>query len=560
MTELIEKAHILALTGEDYFIDDIEAVNAGIDLLRNPIEYVRFALSIVDGVLYDLEESQKKIITVTLEVIKGKYPTKNLIINCPPALGKTSLVVWGLMSYLYSLDDTVKNLHISRFDELVKDNSNKIRSILTSEAHNKIFGVELSKNTTSKGLWETVNGGAFKASSAGGAITGFRAGRIQDDKLKNDITGAMVLDDAQKPTDIYSVPILESINQRWDNTYRSRRASIKDTPTILIMQRLGESDLTNHLLNNTDEEWMHLIIPSYVSENEEPYTQSGIYIPHELEVGSTFKRRWTEEEAKLLLKDVQYSQQVVATDGEVFQRDWFELVKELPNIKEWHIKADTATKLNKYNDYTTFSLFAKGTDNKAYHVMLLREKIAVPHLYARFISFVKDAIRLSIKLTGTAKFNASLQEKEFKVDSGRNSQCIIKVAIEDRDSGQGLIQTIKDKAYLDNDLKDILFVGVKRSEGKYSRALRASDKIKDGSYKIWEDLIFKTSDDEMKKIEASKISYNGIIINEFLRFKADDSHKNDDIIDNVFDMMNYEIPKAVITQIGQNKPNKTKFF
>jgi hypothetical protein len=540
-TELIEKSFILALTGEDYFESDIEAVNAGIELLKNPIQYVRFALAIVDGVLYNLEESQKRIITVALDVIKGKYPTKNLIINCPPALGKTSLVVWGLMSYLYSMDGRVKNLHISRFDELVKDNSNKIRSILTSDAHYRIFGVELSKNTTSKGLWETIDGGAFKASSAGGAITGFRAGRIQNESIKNDITGVMVLDDAQKPTDIYSIPILESINQRWDNTYRSRRASIINTPTILIMQRLGENDLTNHLLNNTDEDWMHLVIPSYVT-GDEVYEQSGIYIPHKLEVGSTFKRRWSEEEAKKLLKDVQYSQQVYHTDGEVFQKDWLKIVETLPTIKEWHIKADTATKLNKYNDYTTFSLFGKGTDNKAYHVMLLREKIAVPHLYARFISFVKDSIRM----IDNARFNATLQEKEFKVESAKSNTCILKVAIEDRDSGQGLIQTIKDKAYLDNDLRDVLFVGIKRSEGKYSRALRASDKIKDGSYAIWKDLIFKTSSDEQVKLNASNVSYIGVIISEFTRFKADDSHKNDDIIDNVFDMMNYEIPNVKI--------------
>ena len=48
MNELIEKAHILALTGEDYFTDDYERVDAGIELLKHPVEYVRFVLSIID--------------------------------------------------------------------------------------------------------------------------------------------------------------------------------------------------------------------------------------------------------------------------------------------------------------------------------------------------------------------------------------------------------------------------------------------------------------------------------------------------------------------------------
>jgi hypothetical protein len=151
--ELIEKAFILALTGEDYFEDESEALEAGVALLKKPEQYVRFALGILEGKIYDLVDAQKVIIKTVIDVIMGKYPSKNLIINCPPALGKSSMVIWGLGSYLYSLDGTVKNLHISRFDDLVLDNSNKIRSILTSDAHKRLFDINISKSTSAKGLW-----------------------------------------------------------------------------------------------------------------------------------------------------------------------------------------------------------------------------------------------------------------------------------------------------------------------------------------------------------------------------------------------------------------------
>ena len=94
---------------------------------------------------------------------------------------------------------------------------------------------------------------------------------------------------------------------------------------------------------------------------------------------------------------------------------------------------------------------------------------------------------------------------------------------------------------MDNELKDVLFVGMKRSESKYARALRASEKIEKGNYKILKDLIFISNSQEIDKLKLGNVQYHSVIVNEFASFKADDSHKNDDIIDTVFDMMNYEI-------------------
>jgi len=526
--DLMDKAFIYVLAGEDLFESDEEKIACAIYMLKNPYDYVRFALCIIDNRVYDLEKSQMIIIDSFMSLIRGEFPVKNLIINCPPSIGKTSITVWGMMSYLYSLDASVKNLHISRSDDLVRDNSNKIKMILTNQAHNDIFGVEISGNTASKGLWETTDLGAMKASSSGGQITGFRAGRIG-----KDITGIMLIDDPQKPSDMYSIPTLNSINSQWENTFQSRRASVVDTPTILIMQRLGNNDFTNHLLDG-DEQWMHLVIPSYVDEDYS-YSGKGIYIPHNLPVGSVFPKRWDNETAHRLMSDIQYSQETRPEDGDVFSRDWFEIVDTLPTIKECHIKVDTATKVNRYNDYSVFSMFEKGIDNKAYHSMLVKEKIKVPYLYDRLIMFIRQALETT---KNKRRFIAKIHDKEFKVH-GSNS-CIIKVVIEDKDSGQGLIQTIEDNIQHEEGLQDVLFVGMKRSESKYARALRASEKIEKGGYKILKDIkLFSTSDEKLN-LDRMNISPSSMIINEFTEFKADDSHRNDDVIDTVFDMMNYE--------------------
>jgi len=525
---LMDKAFIYVLSGEDLFYDDDEKIACAIHMLKTPYDYIRFALCIIDNVVYELEDSQKVIIDTIVSLIRGEYPTKNLIINCPPAIGKTSISVWGMMSYLYSLDASVKNLHISRSDDLVRDNSNKIKIILTNQAHNDLFGVHISTNTSSKGLWETTELGAMKASSSGGQITGFRAGR-----LGKDITGVMLIDDPQKPTDMYSLPTLNSINSQWENTFQSRRASVVDTPTIVIMQRLGNNDFTAHLLDG-EEQWMHLVIPSYVDDNYE-YTGKGIYIPHELKTGSVFPSRWDNETSKRLMSDIQYSQETRQDDGDVFSKDWIEVVETIPTIKECHIKVDTATKVKRYNDYSVFSMFEKGIDNKAYHTMIVREKIKVPYLYDRLIMFIRKALS---ETKSKRKFRAKIHDKEFKVYG--NLDCMIKVVIEDKDSGQGLIQTIEDNLPHEDGLDGVLFVGMKRSESKYARALRASEKIEKGGYRIFKDITLFSTSEEKQSMAKLNISPSSMIINEFTEFKADDSHRNDDIIDTVFDMMNYE--------------------
>jgi predicted phage terminase large subunit-like protein len=214
------------------------------------------------------------------------------------------------------------------------------------------------------------------------------------------------------------------------------------------------------------------------------------------------------------MKNTQYSQITNEQKGEVFEKEWLLEYETLPPIKEYHIKVDTASKINEWNDYTVFSLFGKGIDNKAYHIYCQEERIKVPYLFEKLRMFIKKSLK---EIPQDFYFYHTRQKVK------------IKVAIEDKDSGMGLLQTIEDTAHQYDCLENIYFERITRKEGKYARALRSSEKIRNGLYLI-----------NTKMINKESLKF------QFMMFKSDDSHKFDDMIDTVMDMLNYEIPNPPI--------------
>jgi hypothetical protein len=119
------------------------------------------------------------------------------------------------------------------------------------------------------------------ATSAAGQVTGFGAGIVdeEDEEMRRldeacggaRFGGAIVIDDPVKPEDARSENVRERVNDRFNSTIRSRVNS-RNTPIIIIMQRLHPRDLCGFLLemdgNAADGgEWHVLSIPAIIEEN-----------------------------------------------------------------------------------------------------------------------------------------------------------------------------------------------------------------------------------------------------------------------------------------------------
>lgn len=216
-----------------------------------------------------------EIISATLDkVFKGEI--KRLIINIAPRYGKTELAVKNFIAYGLALNPASKFIHLSYSDDLALDNSEDIKDMVTQDYYQQMFpDVQLKTNSRSKKKWYTTKGGGVYATSAAGQVTGFGAGQVDDEEkeidefLSNGSTfgGALVIDDPIKPEDADSELVRERVNNRYDSTIKNRVNS-RNTPIIIIMQRLHERDLCGYLTEVEGEKWTVLSLPS-IKENGE---------------------------------------------------------------------------------------------------------------------------------------------------------------------------------------------------------------------------------------------------------------------------------------------------
>lgn len=203
-------------------------------------------------------------------VIQGK--TKRLIINIAPRYGKTELAVKNFIAHGLAINPSARFIHLSYSDDLALNNSDETKDIVKSEEYKKLFGVKISAKTDSKKIWYTTGGGGVYATSAGGQVTGFGAGIVEEEfslpETENVFGGALIIDDPIKPDDADSETIRERVNNKYESTLKNRVNS-RNTPIIIIMQRLHEQDLCGFLLENEKDNWEVLSLPCIIDEHKE---------------------------------------------------------------------------------------------------------------------------------------------------------------------------------------------------------------------------------------------------------------------------------------------------
>lgn len=215
-----------------------------------------------------------RIITDALDdVLSGK--TKKLIINIAPRYSKTELAVKNFIALGLALNPRAKFIHLSYSDDLVRDNSSEVQSIMAEPEYMRLF--EARPTSTNSKKWYTAQGGGLYAVSSSGQVTGFGAGLVDKLEEEKDLDefmpyvtglgfgGALIIDDPIKPDDALSDIIRNKVNNKFDTTLRNRVNS-RNTPIIIIMQRLHEQDLCGFLMNKEPGEWTVISLPCIYEE------------------------------------------------------------------------------------------------------------------------------------------------------------------------------------------------------------------------------------------------------------------------------------------------------
>jgi predicted phage terminase large subunit-like protein len=206
------------------------------------------------GFQWQRAEHHKIICDALMRVYRGEC--NRLIINIPPRYSKTELAVVNFIAWALGKSPDSEFIHVSYSGDLSKNNSSYVQQIVQHEAYREVFPASVLASDA-KHHWSTTAGGVMYTAGVGGTLTGFGAG-----KERPEFGGAIVIDDPHKADEARSDTIRGNVIEWFRNTLESRKNS-RNTPVILIMQRLHEEDLAGWLLNGGNgETWEHICLPA----------------------------------------------------------------------------------------------------------------------------------------------------------------------------------------------------------------------------------------------------------------------------------------------------------
>jgi predicted phage terminase large subunit-like protein len=276
---------------------------------------------------------------------------KRLIVNIPPRYGKTELAVKCFISWCLAKNPSSKFIHLSYSDDLALDNSSQTKEYIESESFQSLWRMNLKKDAQGKKKWFNKEGGGVYATASGGAITGFGAG-VAESKI---FAGAIIIDDPLKPDDANSDAKRNAVNERYNSTIRSR-VNDRETPIIVIMQRLHEEDLSGFLLNDgSGEKWDHLCLPALDEENNALWKDK-----------HSFEELEQIRQANRYNFAGQYMQIPSPAEGGEWRKDWFVIMdkSEVPlQSLKWELIIDGAYTKDTKNDPSGFQIGAKWDNN-----------------------------------------------------------------------------------------------------------------------------------------------------------------------------------------------------
>lgn len=283
-------------------------------------------------------------------------------------------------------------------------------------------------------------------------------------------SGALVLDDANKPADIQSEVMREKVRKYYDETLLSR-LNDSNVPIFNIQQRLHLEDLSGYLLEQYkfDSIVKPLLEPDGTCNIASQYTPERI---KEISFNDT-------------MFQAQYQQSPVAEKGNIIQRDWWVMydADHTPIDGKLIITADTAYKKTKTADYSCFQVWE-----------LLRKEMRLRDMIVgkwEFPELLEKAIQIWRKWTDDSLINPAAF-----------------MYIEDKASGISLEQTL-----IQSGINAICW---KPKEYDYPE-----DKVgrtRELSWDVYRGLVKLKKDDKMSQY----------LVNEAALFAEDMSHAHDD--------------------------------
>jgi predicted phage terminase large subunit-like protein len=288
----------------------------------------------------------KELQELSVSIINREKKPYDLIINIPPGTTKSTIATIMYPAWLWTQDPTIRIITNSYSADLSIEHAVKSRDIILSDKYRRLFpNIVIRRDKAAKSAYENTAKGSRYTTSTGSKITGFHAHLI-------------ISDDPLNPSQAASEADRKTANEH-TKTLASRKVDKANTPTITIMQRLHEMDVTGYLLSKKSEKIKHICLPAELTDNVKPLSLRNNYINGLLD--PVRLSREVLEEQKIDLGSMgyagQYEQNPVADGGNIVKKEWFKYISQA-DFSRFHGKEpitfwiDTAFTEKKENDPT----------------------------------------------------------------------------------------------------------------------------------------------------------------------------------------------------------------
>lgn len=206
---------------------------------------------------------------------------KRLIVNIPPRCAKSSLTSVAFPAWVWAQPPQwnsptsgagVQFLHASYAQQLSLRDSVKCRRLIESAWYQRLWNsrFKLTGDQNTKTRFDNDRSGSRLSTSVGSALTG-EGGNI------------IVVDDPNAAQEAFSEATIQSTIEWWDSALSTRLNDPKTGAFIVIQQRLGEEDLTGHIMSKDIGDWTHLCLPMRYEWERHTYTSIGWNDPRGLD-------------------------------------------------------------------------------------------------------------------------------------------------------------------------------------------------------------------------------------------------------------------------------------
>jgi len=393
----------------------------------------------------------------------------------------------------------------------LRDNR-KTRLIIESPWFQSLWPLKLTTDQNTKGYFENEYRG-FRQCCPVDSSTGKRGDRLNwDDPLS--------VKDAKSVVEIANAAFSFSrvLPTRLNNKIKSS--------VSIIMQRVCKNDVAALAIENG---YTHLMLPMEFEVKRKCYTCIGFEDPRTEEGELLFPElfpREAVEELKVELGSDGYASQMQQRPnpegGGIIKIKNFGLwqADTLPKIQYREVYADTAMKMGEHNDYSVLQCWGKGDNGRIYLLGQSRGKWEAPELKRRAIAFWIEHVQKDARKYGQLR----------------------RMCIEDKASGTGLIQSIREEGRI-----PIFPIKEEDKRTTESRNKRKEDSKQERVSKDKYTRVYSIT----PIIEAGMVylekdaPYLFEFLDECESFTADDTHPHDDQVDTMVYAINGMIAQCV---------------